>query len=67
MLDVCIQEKRVQELEREVWQYNNDFWTKHNTQFKTGKEEFTRNTLGEGGYVCICIYNQEVIPQVWAS
>lgn len=31
-----------------MWQYNHDFWTKHNTQFKIQKEKFSRISL-EGG------------------
>ncbi len=43
------QEVRVQALERQVWQYNHEFWSKHNRQFREGKDAFAQSRLVDTG------------------
>lgn len=42
------QERRVQELERKVWEYNHQFWAQHNHRFREGKNAFAQSRLAGG-------------------
>ncbi|XP_064402724.1 COA8 family protein Y39B6A.34, mitochondrial-like [Halichondria panicea] len=42
-------ELRVQELENKVWQYNHEFWSRHNRQFQEGKDVFAQSRLVDTG------------------
>ena len=38
-------EKKLRSLRQETQKFNQDWWTKHNTDFKLGREEFIKEIL----------------------